>query len=164
MKIALASVHASGKASNASSGKAGRIRSKSAHTDALVDEYGSRIAHFADWEALRFGSEAALLEWAARQQGRIPLHLILLDSRGKQHTSEQFAAQLGALRDRGVQQIVFAIGPADGWSGSAREKASQVVSLGLMTLPHELARAVVAEQIYRALTILAGHPYHSGHE
>ncbi len=160
MKIILASVHVSGN----SSGKQVRSRSKSAPTDALVEEYGTRIARFADWEVLRFATEAALLEWAARQQGRSPLHLTLLDSRGKQETSEQFAARLAALRDRGTQQIAFAIGPADGWSAPGRARASQMLSLGAMTLPHELARAVVAEQIYRALTILAGHPYHSGHE
>jgi 23S rRNA (pseudouridine1915-N3)-methyltransferase len=70
---------------------------------------------------------------------------------------------MGGLRDSGVQTVVFAIGPADGWSAEARRRASLVLSLGPMTLPHELARALVAEQIYRALTILAGHPYHCGH-
>jgi 23S rRNA (pseudouridine1915-N3)-methyltransferase len=57
--------------------------------------------------------------------------------------------------------IVFAIGPASGWS--ERRLAQTVLSLGPMTLPHELARLVLAEQIYRAFTILAGHPYHIGH-
>lgn len=58
---------------------------------------------------------------------------------------------------------VLAIGPADGWSPEARVRADLVVSFGPMTLPHSLARVVLAEQVYRALTILAGHPYHSGH-
>jgi 23S rRNA (pseudouridine1915-N3)-methyltransferase len=59
--------------------------------------------------------------------------------------------------------VVLAIGPADGWSGMARERANLIFSLGRITLPHQLARVVLAEQVYRALTILAGHPYHCGH-
>jgi len=55
------------------------------------------------------------------------------------------------------------VGPADGWSAEARNRAQLLLSLGAMTLPHELARVVLAEQVYRACTILAGHPYHSGH-
>ncbi len=82
---------------------------------------------------------------------------------GKQLTSEAFAAHLGKLRDAGTQQILFAIGPANGWSAESRKKTQLLLSLGPMTLPHELARVVLAEQIYRACTILAGHPYHSGH-
>ncbi len=58
---------------------------------------------------------------------------------------------------------MLAIGPADGWSTAARARAGLLLSFGAITLPHELARVVLAEQIYRALTILAGHPYHSGH-
>jgi 23S rRNA (pseudouridine1915-N3)-methyltransferase len=58
---------------------------------------------------------------------------------------------------------VLAIGPADGWSAEARQRADLLLSLGRMTLPHQLARVVLAEQVYRAFTILAGHPYHSGH-
>lgn len=163
MKITLASVHASGSASGVASGKAARSRSKSAPCDALVEDYGARISRFMGWEAMRFGSEAALLEWVRRQQGRTSPYLALLDSRGRQFTSKQFAEHVGGLRDRGAQQIVFAIGPADGWSKAALAEADLLMSVGSMTLPHELARAVVAEQIYRALTILAGHPYHSGH-
>jgi 23S rRNA (pseudouridine1915-N3)-methyltransferase len=98
-----------------------------------------------------------------RQPGRTPGYAILLDSRGQQYTSEEFSAQLGRIRDEGTQRLVFAIGPADGWSAAARERANLLLSLGRMTLPHQLARVVLAEQVYRALTILAGHPYHSGH-
>jgi 23S rRNA (pseudouridine1915-N3)-methyltransferase len=78
-------------------------------------------------------------------------------------SSEAFAAWLGAKRDEGAQQLVFAIGPANGWSDAARQRASLLLSLGPMTLAHALARLVAAEQIYRAFTILAGHPYHGGH-
>lgn len=78
-------------------------------------------------------------------------------------SSEGFASWLGARRDEGVQHLVFAVGPASGWSEAARGQAHLLLSLGPMTLAHALARAVLAEQLYRAFTILAGHPYHSGH-
>jgi 23S rRNA (pseudouridine1915-N3)-methyltransferase len=88
---------------------------------------------------------------------------VLLDSRGKPMTSEAFAAWLGLRRDEGAQHIVFAIGPASGWSEAARARAQLLLSLGPMTMAHALARLVVAEQLYRAFTILSGHPYHGGH-
>jgi len=91
---------------------------------------------------------------------------MLLDGRGRQMSSEAFAGLLGARRDEGTQLVVFAIGPADGWSESARTEAKRrghLLSLGPMTLAHQLARLVMAEQIYRACTILTGHPYHKGH-
>jgi 23S rRNA (pseudouridine1915-N3)-methyltransferase len=88
---------------------------------------------------------------------------VLTDSRGEAFSSERLAAWLGNRRDGGQQSIIFAIGPADGWSEQASRLAQTMLSFGPMTLPHELARLVLAEQIYRAFTILAGHPYHSGH-
>src|SRR6185437_9654021 len=110
-----------------------------------------------------FRSEEALFAWMDRQQKRAPAVGVLLDSRGKQMTSEAFAEWLGRRRDNGAQQIVFAIGPADGWSEAARKRATLLLSLGPFTLAHTLARVVLAEQLYRAFTILTGHPYHSGH-
>lgn len=131
--------------------------------DDHVQGYLQRIASFVSCEAAPFRSEPALLEWLAKKPGRSPATLVLLDSRGKQMTSEVFAAWLGARRDEGTQHIVFAIGPADGWNGETRSKAHLLLSLGPMTLAHSLARVVMAEQLYRACTILAGHPYHTGH-
>ena len=78
-------------------------------------------------------------------------------------TSEVFASWLGKRRDDGAQHIVFAIGPASGWSEAAREQAQLLLSLGPLTMAHALARLVLAEQLYRAFTILSGHPYHAGH-
>lgn len=78
-------------------------------------------------------------------------------------SSEAFAKWLGTRRDGGEQHVVVAVGPADGWSEEARKRADLLLSLGPMTLPHALARLVAAEQVYRAFTILAGHPYHCGH-
>ena len=86
--------------------------------------------------------------------------LIALDERGKPFTSAAFAAWIAARRDDGRRHAVFLIGGADGHGAAVREKAQFLLSLGSMTLPHGLARAVLAEQLYRATTILSGHPYH----
>ena len=91
------------------------------------------------------------------------LTLALMDSRGKQFSSEDLARFLGDYQDRNPLPLVFAIGPADGFSPAALAAAQYTISLGKMSLPHELARVVLLEQIYRAFTILKGHPYHSGH-
>jgi 23S rRNA (pseudouridine1915-N3)-methyltransferase len=122
-----------------------------------------RIAPFAKIEAVAFRDEEALFAFVTRQRARTPAWLVLLDSRGEALSSKELAALLRARRDAGQQTIVFAIGPASGWSDRARREAQSILSLGRMTLPHELARLVLAEQLYRAFTILAGHPYHTGH-
>ena len=140
-----------------------RNRTKSDPTDRLLADYVERSARYAPCDSQLFESEEALLEWLDRQSGRAPAHVVLLDSRGQLFSSEEFAQQLGRLRDGGTQRLVLAIGPADGWSADARQRANLLFSLGRITLPHQLARVVLAEQVYRALTILAGHPYHSGH-
>ena len=131
--------------------------------EALVQLYLSRSSAFAQCQTECFRSEEALFEWLERRQGRAPVVTVLLDSRGKQMISEDFAGWLGKRRDEGAQQIVFAVGPASGWTKAAGGRASLLLSLGPMTLAHSLARLVVAEQIYRAFTILSGHPYHTGH-
>jgi 23S rRNA (pseudouridine1915-N3)-methyltransferase len=143
-----------------------RSRPKSNAAATLAADYLTRASRYLPCESQTHSSEAALFAWLdrpARPSTRTAPILILLDSRGKQLTSELFAAHLGRLRDSGAQSVVLAIGPADGWSPAARSRASLILSFGNITLPHELARAVLAEQIYRALTILAGHPYHSAH-
>jgi len=88
--------------------------------------------------------------------------LICLDRGEDQLGSEDFAQVLAKFRDGGAQGVAFFIGGADGLGLAALFKADRVVSLGPMTLPHGLARIVLAEQIYRAGTILTGHPYHRG--
>jgi 23S rRNA (pseudouridine1915-N3)-methyltransferase len=140
-----------------------RGRSKTEATDRLFADYIERTSRYLPCDSELYDSETALINWLSRQPGRTPAYAILLDSRGQQFTSEEFATHLGRLRDEGVQRLVLAIGPADGWSPAARQRANLLLSLGRMTLPHQLARVVLAEQVYRALTILAGHPYHSGH-
>ncbi|RUM98404.1 23S rRNA (pseudouridine(1915)-N(3))-methyltransferase RlmH [Pseudaminobacter arsenicus] len=86
--------------------------------------------------------------------------LVLLDERGKNLSSQDFAARLGALRDGGQRQLVIAIGGADGHDASLHENAALMLSFGALTWPHQLVRIMLAEQLYRATTILSGHPYH----
>ncbi len=100
--------------------------------------------------------EAELLLGALPKGAR----LIALDARGKALNSSDFAALLGRWRDDGAQDLAFVIGGAGGLDASVREAAALTLSLGPMTWPHLLARALLAEQLYRAQSILAGHPYH----
>ena len=131
--------------------------------DSLVQEYLKRCAGFMTCETEAFRNEDAFFRWLDKLRGRTPVVVQLLDGRGRQITSEGLAEWLGRHRDGGAQRIVFAVGPADGWSNEARagvKSRGGLLSLGPMTLVHPLARLVMAEQIYRAFTILTGHPYH----
>jgi len=87
---------------------------------------------------------------------------IALDERGRALSSRDFAAMLADLRDRGVAETVFLIGGAEGHGSRLRARADAVLSLGPMVWPHLLVRAMLAEQLYRAVSILAGGPYHRG--
>jgi 23S rRNA (pseudouridine1915-N3)-methyltransferase len=140
-----------------------RSRGKSDPAESLLTDYLERIDRYTPCDSQLFDTELAFLEWLTRQPGRTSAFAVLLDSRGKQLSSEELAEKVGRLRDEGTQRLVLAIGPADGWSDTARQRAGLLLSFGRITLPHQLARVVLAEQIYRAFTILAGHPYHSGH-
>ena len=91
-------------------------RTKSEATDRLLADYIARTARTIPCDSQIFDTEAALLTWLDNQPGRVRAHAILLDSRGQQFTSEEFAARIGRLRDDGTQRLVLAIGPADGWS------------------------------------------------
>ena len=135
-------------------------RDRTGNFETLSAPYLERLQAYTPVEARGYRSEAALLEYVEKLRGRMPALLVLLDGRGRMLSSEEFAGWMGRQRDSGLQQLIFVVGPADGWSDSARGKAGMLLSLGPMTLPHELARVVLAEQVYRAFTILAGHPYH----
>ena len=87
-------------------------------------------------------------------------HLIACDERGKAYSSRAFADHIAGLRDRGERRLVFAIGGADGLDTSVLAAAGSTLAFGPQTWPHALARAMLAEQVYRAVTILAGSPYH----
>lgn len=104
----------------------------------------------------RMQKEGALL-LSAVPEGSV---IVALDERGKLFSSPEFAKKMGQWQDGGVPAVAFLIGGADGHSPEIREKADLLLAFGTMTWPHMLARAMLAEQIYRAKTILDGHPYH----
>jgi 23S rRNA (pseudouridine1915-N3)-methyltransferase len=137
-------------------------RKKTRLLEDALEEFTSRLAHYAATNQENFASEAALFA-SLQKTNRPAAKLILLDARGRTMSSEELAAWIGHERDTGTQHLHFAIGPADGWSKESREHAGLLLSFGPMTFPHELARVMLAEQLYRAFTILAGHPYHGGH-
>lgn len=105
--------------------------------------------------ALRQADEARRLLKAAGPQA-----MIVLDEHGTALASTAFAACLASLRDGGTQGVAFLIGGPDGHGPDALAGARLTLALGAMTLPHGLARVILAEQLYRAVTILSGHPYH----
>jgi 23S rRNA (pseudouridine1915-N3)-methyltransferase len=142
-----------------------RVTPASAHTAIYLE----RLAPYAETpDILRnFATEAKFLEFAGTFVGKARTQIILLERTGKQLSSEDLAEHIAQHRDNGTRQFLLAIGPADGWSAAAlnftRGAGGLLLSLGPMTLPHSLALTVVAEQTYRAFTILANHPYHCGH-
>ncbi len=134
-------------------------KSKQPAIQALTDEYLGRISRYAEVEGVALRDEAALL----KLQRTLRSTLVVLDCRGKPLSSEDLAKFVGDYQDRNPLPLLFAVGPADGFSDQARHAATMVLSLGRMTLAHELARVLLLEQLYRAFTILKGHPYHLGH-
>lgn len=143
-------------------------KTKEPAIEALTAEYLKRISRYAEIAGVALKDEAAILSLASgeRQNRRQPNKerhkLVLLDSRGKQFSSEELAEFLEREQVNAIP-LVFAIGGSDGFSDAARRSAGFTLSLGKMTLPHELARVVLVEQLYRAFTILKNHPYHLGH-
>ncbi len=140
-------------------------KTKEPAIQALTEEYLKRISRYAGVAGLALKDEAEILSLASgeRQRQQKERHkLVLLDSRGKQFSSEELAAFL-ECEQLNAAPLVFAIGGSDGFSEEARRHAGFTLSLGKMTLPHELARVVLLEQLYRAFTILKNHPYHLGH-
>lgn len=86
--------------------------------------------------------------------------IVALDERGSALTSPAFASKIGQWRDDGARTLAFVIGGADGLDSTLHSSAKLTLALGTLTWPHQLARILIAEQIYRAMTILSGHPYH----
>jgi len=140
-------------------------RTKEPAIESLTQEYLKRISRYTQVEGTALRDEAALLALCGKSSGRpAPKQtLAILDSRGRQFSSEEFAQFLGNYEERNPLPLILAVGPADGFGAVTREAAQHTISLGKMTLPHELARVVLMEQVYRAFTIRKGHPYHSGH-
>ncbi|RLQ88946.1 23S rRNA (pseudouridine(1915)-N(3))-methyltransferase RlmH [Notoacmeibacter ruber] len=140
----------------------------------LCDRYLDRFRRAGGSLGLQFGgvlepveSRASSVALRKREEaGKLLSHLdassalILLDERGKDMTSPAFADRLGRFRDDGLSSLVLAIGGPDGHDAELREKADMVLSFGQATFPHQIVRILLAEQLYRATTILSGHPYH----
>ncbi|MGB6120009.1 MAG: 23S rRNA (pseudouridine(1915)-N(3))-methyltransferase RlmH [Mesorhizobium sp.] len=111
-------------------------------------------------------SRAQTADLRKQEEGRALLQaadgaaLILLDETGKNLPSEQFAQKLADIRDRGAKSALLAIGGADGHDPALKAQATLVLSFGAATWPHQMVRIMLAEQLYRAATILSGHPYH----
>jgi 23S rRNA (pseudouridine1915-N3)-methyltransferase len=134
---------------------AGRV----ADTGRALGLQGPDIAELAESRARR--AEDRKAEEAGAFAGKIGSGLtVALDERAPPLGSEAFAARLARERDAGTQAVQFLIGGADGLDPALRARAGWALSFGAMTLPHQLVRVLVLEQIYRALTILSGHPYH----
>jgi 23S rRNA (pseudouridine1915-N3)-methyltransferase len=140
----------------------------------LVDRYVGRFTKIAPSIGMEFRGITQTAESKARDsgtrkreeakallgEGDTPSRLLVFDECGKPLSSQEFANLIGKWRDEGTRTLTLLIGGADGLHESIREKADRIVSFGAMTMPHQLVRIAVCEQLYRAGTILSGHPYH----
>jgi len=122
---------------------------------AIIDDYVKRISRYAPIEVTELRESEALKKFAFDQ----PSTIVLLDDAGKNLDSNAFAKWLGELRDRSTRQLIFVCGGAEGFPEDIRRQAQQKLSLSAMTYSHELARVMLAEQLYRAFAILAGSAY-----
>lgn len=152
-------------------------RLKSGPERDLVERYrarvvaGARALGFAGFEIIEIPESRARREADRRaEEARAILEkagaarLVLLDERGRSRTSPEFAATLAGWRDDGVARTAFVIGGPDGLDPALMRDAALQIGFGALTLPHQLVRVLIAEQVYRALTIIGGHPYHrAGH-
>jgi 23S rRNA (pseudouridine1915-N3)-methyltransferase len=134
----------------------------------LASDYAERAS--AAGRALGLGP-VSIVEVEARKPGKAAeaealraqigqAHLVACDERGKALTSRAFAEKIARLRDDGVRELAFVIGGADGLDPALVSEARETIAFGVQTWPHALARAMLAEQVYRAVTILSGSPYH----
>jgi 23S rRNA (pseudouridine1915-N3)-methyltransferase len=123
---------------------------------AILDDYVKRISRSSPVEITEVRDGDAALKKLDADRAAI---VVLLDAAGKHYDSDTFAKWLGELRDRGTREIIFLCGDADGFPDVIRQRAHQKLSLSTMTFSHELARVMLAEQLYRAFAILSGSPY-----
>ena len=141
-----------------------RYRSRITETGKALGFSGPDLAELGESRARRpedRKTEEAVLFRGKLQGGQVQGGLVIaLDERGKTFGSTDFANRLARERDAGTASACFIIGGADGLDAALREQAGLTLSFGGLTLPHQLVRVLVLEQIYRALTILSGHPYH----
>jgi 23S rRNA (pseudouridine1915-N3)-methyltransferase len=122
----------------------------------LCDEYVKRSRSFVPIERTHVSDHASLWSKLERTSSKV----VLLDERGPQIDSPTLAKWIDKWRDAAERRVTFVIGDADGFTDADRERADALLGLSRLTLPHRLAHLVLCEQLYRAGTILAGHPYH----
>lgn len=141
----------------------------------IAERYFERLARSGPAVGLEFGGVSEIAEARAGtvaerkriEAAQLSAHrgdaaLVLLDETGGNPTSERLAAWLARMRDDGRRGVLFAIGGADGHDQALKSDAEMVIAFGAQTWPHQLVRIMLAEQLYRSATILAGHPYHRG--
>ncbi len=143
-------------------------KTKDAHLRALQADFASRISHFSDFaieqlQLTRSASRAGDKHMSAAERrllkGLQGGTIVLLDERGREWTSQEFAEWLGQQALRGTRDLTFLVGGAEGFSGAIRKQAHILLALSRMTLTRDWARTVLLEQIYRGFTILRGYPY-----
>ena len=122
----------------------------------VLADYVKRISRTVPIEVLEVRDEAVALKKLDANRAAVA---VLLDAASKSYDSKQFASWMSDLRDRSIRELIFVCGDADGFPSSLRERVKQKLSLSAMTYSHELARVMLAEQIYRAFAILSGSPY-----
>jgi 23S rRNA (pseudouridine1915-N3)-methyltransferase len=131
-------------------------KTRRAELRAVIDDYVKRISRHSPIEVAEVRDGEAALKKLDTDRAATA---VLLDALGKSFDSNAFAKWLGELRDRGTRELIFVCGDADGFPPLVRERVPQKISLSAMTYSHELARAMLAEQLYRAFAILSGSPY-----
>lgn len=135
-------------------------KTRNPHVRALLEDYCQRIARFAPVEMVEWRNTDGGPQAIARARGRRdPGPVVLLDAAGRAFTSQEFARWLTGQMASGRQNLVFLLGGAEGFSAESKRQADLLLSLSPLTLPHELARVVLLEQLYRAFALLCGHPY-----
>jgi len=131
-------------------------KTRRAELRAVIDDYVKRIRRHSPIEVTEVRDGDAGIK---KLDGDRAATVVLLDALGKNLDSNAFAKWLSELRDRGTREIIFVCGDADGFPAALRERVPQRISLSSLTYSHELARAMLAEQLYRAFAILSGSPY-----
>lgn len=131
-------------------------KTRRAELRAVIDDYLKRIGRNCPVEITEVRDGDAAIKKLDADRAAMA---VLLDAGGKIFNSEAFAKWLGELRDRGTREMIFVCGDADGFPEALRGRVAQKISLSAMTYSHELARAMLVEQLYRAFAILSGSPY-----
>jgi 23S rRNA (pseudouridine1915-N3)-methyltransferase len=131
-------------------------KTRRAEVRAVIEDYVERVQRSCPIEVTEVRDGEAAVKRLDADRAATP---VLLDAGGKAYDSEAFAKWIGELRDRGTRELIFVCGDVDGFPDALRERVKQKLSLGAMTYSHELARAMLTEQLYRAFAILSGSPY-----